>query len=118
MLNLIIKTIQHNEQRYNTVGDWKDGEVRVSDLGNDNYEFLIGLHELIEMWLCKENGVAEIDVTSFDLAFVGVGEPGDDIKAPYYLEHQFASGIERLVAQQLGVDWLMYEARCGGIICS
>jgi len=37
-----------------------------------------------------------------------LGEPGDDPRAPYYREHQFASGMERLMAAELGVDWQQY----------
>jgi hypothetical protein len=37
-----------------------------------------------------------------------VSEPGDDPRAPYYREHQFASGMERLMAAELGIDWQQY----------
>jgi hypothetical protein len=37
-------------------------------------------------------------------------EPGDDPRAPYHKQHVFASKIERMVADQLGVDWAAYNA--------
>jgi hypothetical protein len=45
-----------------------------------------------------------------ELRHVETAEPGDDPAAPYHLQHQFATKIERQVARQLGVDWKAYEA--------
>ena len=36
-------------------------------------------------------------------------EPGNDPRAPYRNEHDFATTIEMLVAQKLGVKWSDYE---------
>jgi len=121
-MNIIIKVIPHEEQRYPTAGDWWfDGEdlhVRVSKLATRWRESCIAVHELIEALLCKRAGVLQADVDAFDKKFevdrlLGNHEPedeaGDNAAAPYYEQHQFASGIERLLAQQLKVDWLDYE---------
>jgi len=35
-------------------------------------------------------------------------ESGDDIRAPYYWEHQFAIFIEKMIALRLGVNWDEY----------
>jgi hypothetical protein len=37
-------------------------------------------------------------------------EPGDDIHAPYYKQHQLATSVERMLTAELEVDWNAYEA--------
>lgn len=124
MKKIIIKTIPHKEQRYDTAGDWysktslftEDAiRIRVSKLGNPKYEFLVALHELIEMFLCHERGIGEDLVDKFDFAWKGNSESGDDPNSPYYKEHQFATIIERLMAHELGVDWQTYNQRLNKI---
>ncbi len=60
------------------------------------------------MLLCMERGISFKAIDRFDMQFKGEGEPGDDPRAPYYRQHQVASGIERLLAAELGVDWVTY----------
>lgn len=43
-------------------------------------------------------------------------EPGDDPHAPYKREHQFAETIERLLANELEVDWNAYLNNTGGTL--
>jgi hypothetical protein len=112
-VKILIKTIPHETQRYDTVGDWYENEsaglhIRVSETGNDDYNFLIALHELVEYYLCKKRGVKESDVDEFDMGFTGSGEPGDDKAAPYYDEHQTATLVEKAMAETLGIDWNLY----------
>jgi hypothetical protein len=131
MIGVTIDIIPHADQRYDTVGDWLFKKlysseyltITVSDMNNPDYEFLVGIHELIEAYLCQKRGIKEEDVTAFDKQFepyflkdennkvggVDISEPGDDPKAPYYVEHQFATKIEMLVAEELGVDWEKYD---------
>lgn len=119
-MNITLKTIPHETHRYTTVGDWEfmpDGslEIRVSDIGNEDYEFLVALHELCEVALCRKRGISDADVTAFDKAFEAnresgdESEPGDEPKAPYAEEHCAATGIERMMASLLGVKWKTYE---------
>lgn len=115
----VIQTLPHRLQRYDTVGDWQILEfpsgprftIRVSETGDWKLNFLIGLHELIEATLCKSTGVTEAQVDAWDLKWDAEGEPGEDPRAPYYHQHQFASTIERMVASAMGVNWEAYEAR-------
>jgi hypothetical protein len=114
MRNITIKVIPPAKQRYDTSGDyWIDKhrtiQVRISKARNWRYEALLLMHELTEMFLCMERGVSFKAIDRFDMTFTGEGEPGDDPKAPYYREHQFAGRIERLLARELGVDWATYE---------
>lgn len=113
------KTIPHNQQRYDTVGDWwTDDEgwhIRVSQLGNWRWNFLVAFHELLELAWCTWKGVKQADVDIFDINFErnrqhgDRREPGDQADAPYHLGHQFATAAERLAAAVLGVDWVSYE---------
>lgn len=119
-MNITLRTIPHQTQRYETVGDWKTRrgqlrEVLVSEMGSDVYAFLVAVHELVEARLCVAHGITQKDVDRFDMEYEAhrapenTDEPGDDPTAPYYAEHQFASAIERRVADELGVDWAQYE---------
>jgi hypothetical protein len=118
-MNIIIKTIPHKHQRYETVGDYfKIGEldtILVSNMGNPDYEFLVAVHELVEMYLCQRRGISERSICSFDIKFEknrkegNLDEPGDDPKAPYQNEHNFATAVERMVCAALGVKWKEYE---------
>lgn len=120
-----IDTIRHDRQAYPTCGDWWTDpwapgrwQIRVSKMGNWKYEFLVALHELVEMALCKDRGISEKVVTAFDKKYEAYrtqgwpthqGEPGDAVNSPYRAEHAAAELIERLVAHELGVDWSEYE---------
>jgi hypothetical protein len=82
---------------------------------NLDYEFLVGIHEQVEAYLTWKRGIPEASITAFDVEYEGsrkegnTSEPGDDPTAPYFREHQFATVIERAIAQELGVDWEKYE---------
>jgi hypothetical protein len=118
---IVISTLRHKDQRYDTVGDWKFHEpqgvldVTVSKMSDWRYEVLVGIHETVEALLCKQRGVKEVDVTAFDVAYEAkrlkgdASEPGDDPIAPYHAEHVFATKIEKLLAAELGVDWDAYD---------
>lgn len=119
-MRIYIDTIPHKEQRYDTVGDYyfdqlfEEDVISVSDMKNTDYEFLVAIHELTEMYLCKKRGISEKSITAFDKKFEKKNkknnlEPGDDPKAPYRNEHCIATGIERTVAGVLGVCWKDYE---------
>ena len=123
MTKTIIETIPHGKQAYETVGDWRndpDGtlRIRVSDMKNDDYEFLVALHELIEQKLCQKRGITTESVDEFDIEFekqrkksltLSTAEPGDNRFAPYRNEHCIATGVERIVAAALDVNWSDYE---------
>ncbi len=85
---------------------------------DQRYVFLVALHEMIEYELCKMHGITDREVVAFDVNFEAErrmnlhpldAEPGDHPKAPYRNEHEFATMIEMMVAQKLGVSWSDYE---------
>lgn len=116
-----ITQVPHRKQRYETVGDWipgKPAQIRVSKMKDQRYVFLVALHEMIEYELCKMHGITDREVVAFDVNFEAErrmnlhpvdAEPGDHPKAPYRNEHEFATMIEMMVAQKLGVSWSDYE---------
>ncbi len=115
MRNISVKIIPHSKQRYETSGDyWIDRrgtiQIRISKSRNWRHEALLLMHELTEMLLCIDRGVSFKAIDRFDMNFKGDGEPGDDPRAPYYRQHQFATKIERLLAKELRVNWRAYNA--------
>ena len=119
-MRILLTTIPHSQQRYPTVGDWiiargHLAHIRVSEMGNEDYAFLVAVHELIEGWLCAKRGITQEAVDAFDTAFEqrrvpgNTDEPGHDPEAPYGREHRFAEKIERVLAEELGVDWDAYD---------
>ncbi len=113
-MKIIIETIPHEQHRYTTVGDWfydSDGtlHIKVSALSDKRREWLIALHELVEVLTCEHDGITQKQVDDFDMAYKGDDEPGDDSDAPYREQHCLATGIERILAARWGVDWKKYE---------
>ena len=116
----LLFTIPHKFQAYETVGNWQllqDGTpvIFVSDMKDWRYNFLVMLHELVEVFLCRHTGISQKQVDRFDIAFENKrapgneDEPGDDPEAPYRVQHCIAIGVERLAAGFLGVSWKEYE---------
>jgi hypothetical protein len=102
------------------VGDWiyeTDGSllITVSDMGNEDYEALVEIHERIEALLCRRAKIKEEAVTAFDMRFEAnrrpgdTSEPGDSKKAPYRKQHQVATMVEKIIAAEAGIVWDDYE---------
>lgn len=116
-----IKFIPHDQARYPTVGDWffeDDGKklvIAVSKMEDERHQQLVAVHELIEVLLCRLNGVTQESVDAFDMAYENArqpgdeSEPGDDPQAPYKMEHSLATSTERMLSATMGVDWKTYE---------
>jgi hypothetical protein len=118
-----IQSVPHAKHRYPTVGDWMIGGdgaiiINVSATGNPDYDFLVGVHELIEAYLCLRRGISQESVDSFDMNIekahqkaltFSAYEPGDHPDAPYRREHCTATGVERILAAELNVNWHEYE---------
>jgi len=112
-MKITIETIDHNDQRYNTIGDWQSiGDtlvIKVSETGNIWYNILAGIHELVEAVLCYAYSITQQQVDEFDMNHPELDEPGDSKDAPYHEQHKFASLIEKLLAIELDADWGEYE---------
>jgi hypothetical protein len=114
-VKIIIETIPHEKQRYDTCGDyWTDEngtrQFRISEMGDERYEFLVALHEMVEQELCRLRGVTESSIDDFDMSHPDLDEPGLDPAAPYHIEHMTATEIEHWMAHEMGVDWEAYDA--------
>lgn len=121
-MKIVIETIPHASQPYPTCGDWRRDEdgtlrIKVSEEIGDDSAILVALHELVEVVLCEKRGITAEAVDKFDKAYEKTrpegddSEPGDSPDAPYQMEHFFATNIERLMAQQMGVDWMDHDRR-------
>ena len=104
------KSIDPLLMRYATTGDWEViGDllsITVADYGGqEDSAFLVALHELVESFLCKKAGIAEEDVSRFDIENPHLEEPGDSPEAPYYNQHLIATMIEKIVCEHIGMNW-------------
>lgn len=115
------KTIPYVEQRYQTCGDYFDDSngkhFRINDMGNEDYAFLVLIHEMVEEHLTRRRGLTEPEIMAFDEMWEKENlagkhgpydEPGHDPRAPYRNEHIFSENIERLIAGQMGINWNAY----------
>lgn len=123
-MNVNIQIIPHANHRYTTVGDWwvdeaGDLQIRVSQLSDWRREQLIAIHEYAEFLMCKQAGITTNQVDGFDKNFESErapeneDEPGDEPTAPYVKQHCIATGIERILAAALDVQWKPYEEELG-----
>lgn len=114
-MEIEVKVIPHVSQFYSTIGDWhfdKSGKLKVtvSNMGNEDFEFLVALHEIVEAWLCRKRGIDQDEVTKFDKLMLekGVDNPGDDVRAPYHKEHRLALIIESMLMHELNLSEVEY----------
>jgi hypothetical protein len=114
-MKIDIEIIPHDCQRYPTVGDWQFSGpeliINVSETGNEDYNFLIALHEMIEAYLCKKHGVTEQQVDEWDKSHLESNDPGMLPNCPYGLEHAMATGVELAVGEALGIDFEDYTRK-------
>lgn len=126
-MKIIIETIPHDQQRYNTCGDWQFTDpntlhIKVSEMQNNGQirheimEAVVGLHEAVEALMCTMDDVTEKEVDAFDKDELYQKEckeldiePGDHPKSPYKQQHSLATGIERILCAAFGIDWFEYE---------
>lgn len=119
-----INFIPHKDHRYPTIGDYfESGEVgnviiNVSKMTDKRYEMLVAIHELIEMCLCDTDGIPLDEIDRFDKSAFGQAsdDPGFESKAPYRKQHTIATGIEMMLAAEMGVDWVRYENYLGHLM--
>ena len=125
-MDYAIRTIPHEDQRYNSPGDYRFREygvvlfectdITVSDLGNEDYSFLVALHEFIEEHLTRKRGIPENVIYQWDIDHSESDDPGSIDGCPYFAEHAFAMYIEKQVCSKLGIDWNEYDASFSKLI--
>jgi hypothetical protein len=115
------------DMRYCSVGDYRELDIpdlpgywdlTCTDLGDWRENFLILIHELVELAITQHQGIAEPDIVKFDKKWnaahngvEGDDEPGFNSKAPYCKAHTVATAVELLLAAELGVSWTDYGKR-------
>ena len=110
------------EMRYPTVGDYYyENEVLkidIAETGNPFYNYMVLIHELIELSLLEKRGVPFQEIDAFDLLFEKEREdnyhdldeePGFDPRAPYVREHTLATAVEMLMCAHAGEHWNVYS---------
>jgi len=116
-MDIHIKIIPHEEQRYTTCGDWwidekGDLQIRASQLNYDAFDSMalcVAQHELTEALLCLHRGIPGEAVDQWDL-ICDAAEPGDVPDAPYHREHTAAYVPELHLLSEFGLSARDYEA--------
>lgn len=113
---IFVQVIPHNEQLYDTVGNYIENngmgvwDIEISEMSKWEYESLVLVHELVEMILTKHRKISWKSIDKFDMGLgKDLSEPGNDKRAPYFKEHQFATRIEKMLCNELGIDWNKYD---------
>ena len=93
-----IRTIEHEHQRFNTVGDWiyvygMPTRITVSRLPHPDFEFIVAVRELVDMYLCSQRVLTE------------------KVVGPYGK----ADLVEELLINILGVDPNDYQTAVGAV---
>ncbi len=121
-----IETVPHNQQEYDTVGDWKPGNplrIRVSDMDPRDVA-LVAVHEIVEAGVSAELGIPEPKISKYDRNFEKErerkmhghdAEPGNGPGSPYRAAHRAATKVEKFVAKHLGRDWASYGKAVDGV---
>lgn len=109
---IIIDFIPHNRQRYNTAGDYyiKKGILyfKISKMKPD-YMLLLMVHELVEQYLTARKGITNRQIDQWDMKHDDTIDPGLLKDCPYYSEHLFCLGLEKLICQKIGINWKTYD---------
>lgn len=119
-MRILIETIPHSEQDYNTVGNYKylpDGTlyITISELGDLFLNKLVAVHEMVEQALTEQLGISEEEITKFDIDFENnreegnLDEPGYSPLAPYHREHEIASAVELMMCAHADVSFSNYD---------
>ena len=77
-------------------------------LSNDE-TLLVMVHEVVESFMVRRDGVHEVAVNAFDQAHADADEAGALSAAPYHHEHAAATKVEKKLAAVLCVRWATYD---------
>ena len=113
-MRIEIKSIDPAAIRYVTTGDWiwlPDGSLQifVPDYANENSAFLVALHELAEAWMCRDAGISEESVSTWDIEHPDAPEPAEVEGSPYMDQHSIATQVEIRVAAGMGINWKNHD---------
>lgn len=115
-MKITLEVIPHEQQRLGAIGDWwfeenGDLQVRVSDLGDVRYNFLVLRHEMDEAFLCARAGITTEMVDEDQKNAADTDDPDSFSGYPgarLQNQHNDALAAEWIMARLLGVDWKAY----------
>jgi len=115
-MKITLEVIPHEQQRLGAIGDWwfeqnGDLQVRVSDLGDDRYNFLVLRHEMDEAILCQQAGITTEMVDEDQKNAADTDDPDSFSGYPgarLQKQHNDALAAEWIMSRLLGVDWESY----------
>jgi hypothetical protein len=109
---MIVNSIPHRLQRYDSVGDWYDSSgvmhFSVSHMTPD-MEMETLLHEMFEWYLCQKAGITAKMVDDWDFSHPDAEDPGSLPGCPYRKQHMAATKISRLAVKLMGHKWSDYD---------
>lgn len=115
MKQITMIVIDHEKQRYDTVGDWyfaKDDPehlfIFISKCSDWRFEQCVFIHELTEAVLCKARGITEKQVDEWDLSHEETGADFCLTGAPYEKEHYAACVTELFLGKEFGINYDAY----------
>ena len=118
MNKITIEFIPHKEQRLpgSIGGDWYfDSDdnlvIKVSDMKDWRYNFLLAMHEMNEAILCKNAGITTEMVDADELKSSPTDNPDSFSGYPgscYQNQHNDALALEWLMSRLLDVNWEKY----------
>jgi hypothetical protein len=114
-MKITLEVIPHSKQRLGVIGDWffkgDDLTVRVSDLGDWRYNFLVLRHEMDEAMLCKHNEITTEMVDEDQVKSDDTDDPDSFSGYPgarLQNQHNDALAAEWIMARLLDVRWTEY----------
>jgi hypothetical protein len=115
MKRIVIEFVPQHRQNYDSVGDYGETDHNIwfkitAFPDNPGYSIAILLHEILEFYRNKQEGITIAAVDAFDYGHPELDDPGLSKEAPYHKPHMEADTIERLAILFFGEDWVDYEA--------
>jgi hypothetical protein len=113
-MNTIIMYVPHSTQLYDTAGDYRElgngwMELRISNLENPDYEHALTVHELLEDYSRRKRGISTAEIDEWDFAHINHPDPGSIPGCPYFVDHKWATEIEKLIIAHYGHEWPAYD---------
>ena len=121
-LTIFVRSIPMSWNLFSTAGNWGVGEdgsilVTLTETSDWRYQAIVLMHEMTEIFWCKNNAVTGEACDAFDAIWEkelnsGIHRPeeeaGFDKRCPYRGGHVWGARIEHLFCWILGVKWRVY----------
>lgn len=118
-MNVVLRSAPQHRIRADQVGDWwcfgeNQFTIHVLETLSPEAQFAVAIHELVEAYLCRKDGVSDEVVSAFDEHYEAErkegkhnedDEPGDDSRSPYRKQHRAATFVERAVCHVLNIPF-------------